>query len=614
MRSLKIVAAALLIEAATLTAQGWGPDVRLTNDPAESYTCNVAVNGDTVHVVWYDNRDGNTEIYCKHSTDGGTTWGPDTRLTNNSAESICPRVAVAGNNVHVAWRDNRDGNNEIYYKRSTDGGTTWGADTRLTNGAVIPERGPVIAVSGNNIHIVWNDVRHGNPNWEIYYKRSTDNGSTWDTDTRLTNHPGPSFAPYIAVSGNNIHVTWWDIQGTSAYETFYKRSTDNGSTWSSDTRLTPNDGARSDCPFIASSGNDVYVVWHDARFGYSGEEEVYYTHSGDNGVTWDAETRLTNAPARSEYPRIAVSGANLHVVWRDTRDGNYENYYKESIDNGLTWGPDIRLTDNPSTSFGLYIAVSVDKVHTVWYDDRDGNWEIYYKRYLGVLIIEATVDFDPNKLNFKSKGRWVTCYIELPDAYSVEDIDESTVAITKIDGEELDSVLYCEGPYAIGDFNENGITDLMVKFDRQALIAILQDMGYDDGDVVELTVAGELIDGKSFEGSDCIEVIDKGKGKGGGQSDDPASAFSFEPVSPNPFREQTSLQYSLPHTSRVQLVIYDALGRRVKTLVDASQDAGAHTLVWDGCDDAGKQLSSGLYFLKFEAGEFSHKARVVILR
>ena len=59
----------------------WKPDVRLTNDPADSYTspfnngwC-IASSGDVVHVVWYDSRDGNNEIYYKRSTDAGVSWG-----------------------------------------------------------------------------------------------------------------------------------------------------------------------------------------------------------------------------------------------------------------------------------------------------------------------------------------------------------------------------------------------------------------------------------------------------------------------------------------------------------------------------------------------------------
>ena len=116
----------------------WEPDVRLTNNPDSSRTSSnnawcTASNGNIIHAVWYDNRDANNEIYYKRSTDGGLNWGTDTRLTNDVSFSELPSIAVFGSIVHVVWDDQRDGNKEIYYKHSTDGGITWTSDTRLTN-------------------------------------------------------------------------------------------------------------------------------------------------------------------------------------------------------------------------------------------------------------------------------------------------------------------------------------------------------------------------------------------------------------------------------------------------------------------------------------------------
>ena len=90
----------------------WQTDLRLTNDPALSSTsfnnawC-VAASGDSVHVVWYDNRDGNNEIYYRRSIDAGISWESETRLTNNSATSELPSIAVLGSVVYVVWFDFR---------------------------------------------------------------------------------------------------------------------------------------------------------------------------------------------------------------------------------------------------------------------------------------------------------------------------------------------------------------------------------------------------------------------------------------------------------------------------------------------------------------------------
>jgi Neuraminidase (sialidase) len=149
----KILLSTAMLFAANLSQAQWQPDVRLTNDPAYSHTSNsnarlIAANGDTVHVVWYDERDGNPEIYYKRSTDGGISWGADTRLTNINCDKYDPTIVVSGSIVHIAWTDDRNGstNIEIYYKRSEDGGSTWGADTRLTN-APLSSESPGMAIS-----------------------------------------------------------------------------------------------------------------------------------------------------------------------------------------------------------------------------------------------------------------------------------------------------------------------------------------------------------------------------------------------------------------------------------------------------------------------------------
>ncbi len=373
----KILIFALLIFISVKANAQWQPDMRLTNDSAisvESFNnawC-IASSGDSVHIVWYDDRDGNNEIYYKRSIDGGINWGADSRLTSDSAGSLFPSVAVVGSVVHMVWHDNRDGNNEIYYKRSTDGGTTWGGDMRLTNNSFWSTY-PSLAVSGLEVHVVWRDNRDGND--EIYYKRSTDGGVSWGLDTRLTIDPAVTFFPSVAVSGSEVHVIWWDYRDSNN-EIYYKRSTDGGTTWSADTRLTIN-AAYSEFNSIAVSDSVVHIVWYDQR---DGNDEIYYKRSTDGGISWGLDTRLTNNPGFSWFPSVAATDAVVHVVWGDSRDGNFEIYYKRSTDGGINWSADTRLTNNSDASILASVSVSGSVVHLAWYDDRDGNNEIYYKR------------------------------------------------------------------------------------------------------------------------------------------------------------------------------------------------------------------------------------------
>jgi hypothetical protein len=371
--------------AANLAQAQWAPEVRLTNNNAASWlSANsnakvLASNGDTLYAVWGDYRNGtNGEIYFKRSMDNGISWGADIQLTNNPAESIDPCILVTGTVIHVAWSDDRNGNYEIYYKRSEDGGSTWGADTRLTN-ALLTSNSPAMAISGSILHMVWYDERDdpsGNWKTEIYYKRSTDAGLTWGPDIRLTNDAAYSGFPGVFLTGSTVLVVWEDERDGNG-EIYFKRSTDEGLTWGSDTRLT-NDPANSWDPCIAVNDSVVHLVWMDDRDG-SGYE-VYYNRSMDGGLTWAADTRLTNALAPSEYPTVEVSGSNVHVTWQDQRNMNYEIYYKRSEDAGLTWQADTRLTNAFGSSLWPHVAVTDSTVHIIWYDKRDGNDEIYYKR------------------------------------------------------------------------------------------------------------------------------------------------------------------------------------------------------------------------------------------
>ncbi|MEO8209516.1 MAG: hypothetical protein ABI840_03060 [bacterium] len=355
----------------------WQSDVRLTNNAANSFmsanneNC-VASSGDVVHVIWFDNRDGNSEIYYKRSTDAGKNWSSDLRLTYNAAASGFPTTAVSGSVVHVAWEDYRDGNNEIYYKRSSDGGLTWGPDTRLTNNWANSVNAS-LSVSDLFVHLVWRDERDGNR--EIYYKRSIDGGVTWGYDTRLTYNSYLSQFPSISVYNYDVHIVWEENRDGNN-EIYYKGSQDGGVCWGPDTRLT-NNWANSYSPDVSVFGSVVHVVWFDDR---DGNAEIYYRHSTDEGASWCPDTRLTYNSAASRLSSISASSSSVHVFWQDYRDGNFEIYYKRSLNEGNNWGADTRITNNSSTSIFPFVSVSGTVLHIIWEEYRDGNPEVYYKR------------------------------------------------------------------------------------------------------------------------------------------------------------------------------------------------------------------------------------------
>ncbi len=91
-------------------------------------------------------------------------------------------------------------------------------------------------------------------------------------------------------------------------------------------------------------------------------------------------------------------------------------------------------------------------------------------------------------------------------------------------------------------------------------------------------------------------------------------AFSLSANWPNPFNPATSLRYALPEASQVELVVYDMLGQKVQTLVSDMQPTGAYTVQWNGRNEMGHAVASGLYFYRIEAGGFVQTRKMTLLR
>ena len=79
--------------------------------------------------------------------------------------------------------------------------------------------------------------------------------------------------------------------------------------------------------------------------------------------------------------------------------------------------------------------------------------------------------------------------------------------------------------------------------------------------------------------------------------------YAISGAYPNPFNSSVAIEYSIPEVSQVKLDVYDICGRRVSALFDGEQAAGYYRAVWDGTDNRGTKLSSGVYLFRLSAGE-----------
>jgi hypothetical protein len=92
----------------------------------------------------------------------------------------------------------------------------------------------------------------------------------------------------------------------------------------------------------------------------------------------------------------------------------------------------------------------------------------------------------------------------------------------------------------------------------------------------------------------------------------PITATALRGNYPNPFNPETTISYELKESANVRLAVYNTKGQLVRSLVNADQAAGAYRLVFNGRDEMGKPLSSGIYLYRFTAGAY-HSTRKMML-
>jgi hypothetical protein len=204
-------------------------------------------------------------------------------------------------------------------------------------------------------------------------------------------------------------------------------------------------------------------------------------------------------------------------------------------------------------------------------------------------VLEAAIDLRPETINRSDSGRWVSAYIELP-GLGPQNIDVATV--------RLAGTIPPDPKFgSVGDHESDGVPDVMVKFRRSAVDALLVPGAN------RLEVTGRLTNGQAFSGTDEVNVIDS------------KSAPLSASVAPNPLNPSGTLTYQTVAAGAVRLRIFDLRGRLVRTLVDSpSMAPGVHVVRIDGKAERGRELATGVYFYRLETSTGSETSRFTILK
>lgn len=99
-----------------------------------------------------------------------------------------------------------------------------------------------------------------------------------------------------------------------------------------------------------------------------------------------------------------------------------------------------------------------------------------------------------------------------------------------------------------------------------------------------------------------------------GASQDMPTSFALLQNYPNPFNPSTAIAFEIPKREHVKLSVYNTMGQLVRTLMNTERPAGSHTVLWNGKDNQGREVASGVYFYELVTGSFSKTAKMLLVR
>ncbi len=287
--------------------------------------------GDTVYLITASsNMDssaaaGGTQLDFRKSSNNGATWSAPVRITSASTPIFRARIAARGEYVHVAGTSNPQSNASFWYFRSADGGAMWTATALATNlGAY--GGGQTVAVDGATVHAAYTQAINGVGAGPTLYRRSIDNGATWSQPVAIGENTAQSSRQarvQLAAADGRVFACWQregEATGGAipADRIGYNRSLDGGQTWGT-ARVLPEDTGvdRNHQHVWLAAGGGVHILWRHGDSGDTTPDPAGYVFSPDYGANWTGRVfavDTTNTLGANHPWNIVANAKAVHVL------------------------------------------------------------------------------------------------------------------------------------------------------------------------------------------------------------------------------------------------------------------------------------------------------------
>jgi hypothetical protein len=318
----------------------FGAPINLTNSSQVENNVRVAASSSNVAVVWNNEFRTATSAYevatIRTSTDGGVSFGAPIGLSGQVAIGSTIRVAAYMNRVSVLMCHPRTSppGADSYLRTSNDAGATFSTPQLIS--ANVNCYANEISAIGDRVYIIWSGRSAGQEN--VFTRVSLDGGVTFSPEINVSNSARRARFGQLAAVGQNVYVVWQqevtNNAGATSDDIYFARSTDNGTSYSTPINLSQGFDDLSWNPILAASGDYVHVLWQDYGVGNS---DVYYRRSADAGASFGPASPLPPGPSNPLYDGLgqaAARGSSLYATWYRQRNGQQSSelfYYSKRV-------------------------------------------------------------------------------------------------------------------------------------------------------------------------------------------------------------------------------------------------------------------------------------------
>ena len=460
--------------------------------------------------------------------------------------------------------------------------------------------------------ITWHDFHQASTYSDIYTQQVDSNGSIlWTSNGVAICTGGYLSSPAMESDNTGGAIIAWRDKRKGNWHIYAQRVDENGNTlWRSNGVAICTTVTMQSAPSLTGDGaQGAIITWENNP---TGNANIYAQRVDCSGVVlWDAGgVAISTAPASQSSPVIVEDGSGGAVIaWEDNRNGNYDIYAQRIDSNGavlwITNGVAVctATADQPSP---VLITDGFGGVIIAWQDNRNGNLDIYAQRiaddgtcqWTAEGIAVTTAEFDqssPVIVSDDSGGAviaWVDWHVGTEDIYAQRvDRDghilwaQNGVAISTAWGDQRHPAIISDG---------SGGAILAWNDWRKAIEADLyaQQVGSDG-------LLGHYTSIDTYEADDTQQT---------------PRTFRLYQNYPNPFNLSTNITFFLDASWHTTVRIFNIHGQQIKILVDEELQGGEHKTYWDGKDDTGRNVSSGLYIVQLKTDRFVESRKAVLLK